>query len=106
MSTAEKIAAFLVTAKLHNGITPDIAAHLGVTVNVLRRQMTSEKTSVGALLKAERRRRVQEVLQANPKINAKRMSGICGYPNVEQFYRAFRVCFGCKWTQYQQAAHQ
>lgn len=95
----EYVREYLKAAELKRDYTRDIAKTMNVSSNTLRRYIREEGTTMAALMREEKIRRVNEIIATRPNINAKRLAGICGYAYVDSFYRAFRDWFGYGWEQ-------
>jgi AraC-like DNA-binding protein len=104
MTTTQRVADYLALATLRRNYTADVMQHMQMSSTTLRRRLREEGTTLEALVKAEKKRRVEAAVAERPNINAKRLASECGYADVEHFYRAFRSWFGQHWSQYLRAS--
>lgn len=102
MNTTERVTNYLRKADMNKWIGhQDVARCLGYSYRTLNRQLAAEgSTKLGALIKAEKRRRVEAALAEKPNIGAKRLAALCGYREVNSFYRAFSSWTGTSWSRY------
>jgi AraC-like DNA-binding protein len=104
MTFADRVRAHLRDADLSRTSQQRIASTLHMSDTTLRRRLRNEGLSYQQLLDDERKRRTDECLDKwGNQAYGKRISDVCGYTELNSFYRAFRRWTG---TDYLQARMQ
>lgn len=94
MTFTDRVRDRLQSADLRRESFSGIAHSLHMSETTLRRRLRAEGVSYQQLLDDERRRRTDECLVMwGNKAYGKRISDVCGYTELNSFYRAFK-----RWT--------
>lgn len=104
MTTTEKVQAYLLNCDMQRQSAPDCASQLCISDTVLRRRLRAEGTTYGALLDAERRRKVLELLEKNPHADTWKMADALGYSERNTAARTFCRLFGMGIRQFRRVA--
>jgi len=94
MTTTEKVQQHLKTCDMRRTRQRDTARALCISETTLRRHLRFEGTNYQALLEAEKRRRVLDLLERNPHVDTWRVADALGYSERNTAARTFSRLFG------------
>lgn len=100
MTTTERVTHYLGSCDMRRAAAGEAARALAMSTSILRHRLQAEGTTFSSLVKAERARRVQVIMQNKPRIGAKRLADALGYSCANGFYRAFPAWFGQTYTEF------
>ena len=75
---------------------------LHVSYSTLRQRLDADGTSFAKLLDVKRVRRCEEEMDHNREIRGKQLAGVCGYTELNSFYRSFERLHGMGFLEYKQ----
>lgn len=79
---------------------PLVAESLGISGTTLRRRLQEDGKTFQELLDAERIRRTQAAMTDNRETRGEHLMKVCGYGEVNSFYRAFARWHGVNFQDY------
>lgn len=79
-----------------------VTDELCVSENTLLRRLKEEGTSYSRLLEEEKKRRLIQALEQNPRITGEQLSQLCGFSCSQSMVRAVRRWFDITLTEYKQ----
>lgn len=108
MSTSERVKDHLRTCDLRRARVDSVARALGMSASTMCRRLREERTSYQVLLDEVRKQIALDKLETHPHVYGQALSDLCGYTQLNSFYRAFRrwVCMNLReWRRIMTEAH-
>lgn len=94
MTTTEKVQQHLRTCDLRRTRQETVAQAIGISATTMHRHLRKASTTYQALLNAEHRHRVLELLEKNPRADTWKVAGALGYSERNTAARTFCRLFG------------
>jgi AraC-like DNA-binding protein len=101
--TTDRVAEILRNVNLNRVIRADVAPHLQISAAELWDRLAQEETHLTKLVRAERQRRIQELLTVNPHADLALIAKKCNLTHVNEASKLFKKCFGCTLRDYKRS---
>lgn len=102
MTTTARVVQHLNTCDMRRATRSAAATELALSDATLGRWLADEGTGFKQLVRQERIRRIESIINGSATLCGKRLADACGYESINSFYRAFPSWFGKSFLDFRQ----